>query len=170
VRYWERLPSRTEDDLALPDMEFGIYTDGIVFDHINRETHYYTLGENRAETVHALLRRRVGHGGLSASAPRPSVGEAKFESMVEAAKEHITAGDIFQVVLSKRYDFRLSGDLTRFYAALSAINPSPYMYFLKFGARQVVGSSPEMLARVEDRRVETFPIAGTRPHVADRRE
>lgn len=171
VRYWERLPSLTEDDLALPDMEFGIYTDGIVFDHINHEIYYYTLGENRVETVYGLLRRRAeGHRGIKASLPRPSLGRAKFEDMVEEAKEHITAGDIFQVVLSKRYDFRLSGDLMRFYTLLSTINPSPYMYFLKFGPRQIVGSSPEMLARVEGRRVETFPIAGTHPHVADRRK
>src|SRR5690242_6554559 len=90
--------------------------------------------------------------------------------MVESAKEYIRVGDIFQVVLSKRYDFELQGDLSRFYEALSEINPSPYMYFLKLGERSIIGSSPEMLVRVEDRNVETFPIAGTRPHLADRRE
>ena len=90
--------------------------------------------------------------------------------MVETAKRYITVGDIFQVVLAKRYDFQLDGDLSIFYEALSEINPSPYMYFLKFGDRRIVGSSPEMLVRVEDRRVETFPIAGTRPHLQDRKE
>jgi len=90
--------------------------------------------------------------------------------MVEKAKDYIAAGDIFQVVPSKRHDFEVTGELSRFYAELSRINPSPYMYFLKFGERRIVGSSPEMLLRVEDRRVETFPIAGTAPRVADKEE
>jgi len=101
---------------------------------------------------------------------RASVKQPFFERMVEKAKEYIAAGDIFQVVLSKRYDFELAGDLTRFYAELSRINPSPYMYFLKFGERRIVGSSPEMLVRVGSGRVETFPIAGTAPHVPDANE
>jgi len=98
------------------------------------------------------------------------VEKERFKVMVETAKKHITVGDIFQVVLSKRYDFELDGDLSIFYQALSEINPSPYMYFLKFGERRIVGSSPEMLVRVENRQVETFPIAGTRPHLQDKKE
>jgi anthranilate synthase component 1 len=84
---------------------------------------------------------------------------------VEKAKEYIVSGDIFQVVLSKRYDFHIKGDLMAFYRSLRDINPSPYMYFFKAGKRQIVGSSPEMLARIDNRVVETFPIAGTRPCV-----
>jgi anthranilate synthase component I len=174
VRYWERLPTKATDDLSLPDMEFGIYTDGIVFDHLKKGAHYYSLGrENRRDKVESLLKRgeRRGRGELTAPAgATPTVAKERFKAMVETAKEQITAGDIFQVVLSKRYDFELQGDLSIFYEALSKINPSPYMYFLKFGDRRIVGSSPEMLVRVENRRVETFPIAGTRPHLADRRE
>jgi anthranilate synthase component 1 len=87
----------------------------------------------------------------------------RYEKAVETAKQYVTQGDIFQVVLSKRFDMRFKRDLTAFYQALRAINPSPYMYFYKAEDRQIVGSSPEMLARVENRTVETFPIAGTRP-------
>ena len=173
IRYWERLPSRARDDLSLPDMEFGIYTDGIVFDHLNKGIHYYSLGrEERGAEVKELLRGAPGdRRELTAPAgARPTVEKERFKGMVETAKRYITAGDIFQVVLSKRYDFPLEGDLSVFYEALSEINPSPYMYFLKFGDRKIVGSSPEMLVRVENRRVETFPIAGTRPHLPDRRE
>ena len=173
VRYWERLPTRAADDLSVPDMEFGIYTDGIVFDHIAKAVHYYSLGgESRLDKVEALLRRQPPEGGALSTdgGARPTVEKERFEAMVRRAKDYITAGDIFQVVLSKRYDFRLDGDLTRFYEALSLVNPSPYMYFLKFGDRRIIGSSPEMLVRVEDRRVETFPIAGTRPHLQDRRK
>jgi anthranilate synthase component I len=174
IRYWERLPSRARDDLSLPDMEFGIYTDGIAFDHIKKGVYYYSLGpESRLERVQSLLRRAGPGGPRELTAPvgaKPTVEKETFQAMVETAKEHIKVGDIFQVVLSKRYDFQLEGDLSIFYEALSEINPSPYMYFLKFGQRRIVGSSPEMLVRVEDRQVETFPIAGTRPHLDDRRE
>ncbi len=173
VRYWERVPALARDDLSLPDMEFGIYTDGIVFDHLKKGVHYYSLGrEDRLAQVLSLLRRSAPQS-QDLSAPteaRSSIEKSRFEAMVEAAKKHITVGDIFQVVLSKRYDFELQGDISKFYEALSKINPSPYMYFLKFGDRKIIGSSPEMLVRVENRQVETFPIAGTRPHLQDRRE
>jgi anthranilate synthase component 1 len=172
IRYWERLPTRAADDLSVPDMEFGIYTDGIVFDHLNSGIYYYTLGrEKRLAQVEAILRRRSPpqeRGDLIAQAKaKPTVKKEEFEAMVEKAKRYITVGDIFQVVLSKRYDFELRGDLTRFYESLSQINPSPYMYFLKFGDRQTIGSSPEMLVRVQNRQVETFPIAGTKPRLPD---
>ena len=89
---------------------------------------------------------------------------------MEKAKEYVVSGDIFQVVLSKRYEFRVKGDLIAFYRSLREINPSPYMYFFKAGDRQIVGSSPEMLVRVDNRVVETFPIAGTRPCVENQGE
>jgi anthranilate synthase component 1 len=174
IRYWERLPTTAKDDLSLPDMEFGVYADGIVFDHLKRGTYYYSLGRgSRLEQVESLLRRSSPRERAKLTATKgakPTVEKERFEAMVETAKKHITAGDIFQVVLSKRYDFELRGDLSNFYEALSQINPSPYMYFLKFGERRIIGSSPEMLVRVENRQVETFPIAGTRPHLPDRKE
>jgi anthranilate synthase component 1 len=172
VRYWERLPAKARDDLSLPDMEFGIYTDGIVFDHIKKGIHYYTLGESRLKQVESLLRGAPrDRGELTApTSAKPTIEKERFKAMIETAKKHITVGDIFQVVLAKRYDFELDGDLSIFYEALSEINPSPYMYFLKFGERRIVGSSPEMLVRVENRQVETFPIAGTRPHLEDKKE
>ena len=95
--------------------------------------------------------------------PKVNTKKEDFEKAVEKAKEYVTAGDIFQVVLSKRYQFQIKGDLIPFYESLRTINPSPYMYFYKSGERQIVGSSPEMLVRVENRHVETFPIAGTKP-------
>jgi anthranilate synthase component I len=87
----------------------------------------------------------------------------QFETMVRTAKEHIAAGDIYQVVLSQRLAAATSVDPFTVYRALRHVNPSPYMFFIRMGARAIVGSSPEMLVRVEGRRVETHPIAGTRP-------
>ena len=86
-----------------------------------------------------------------------------FEHSVERVKEHIVAGDIFQAVISRRIECRIADDPFAIYAALREINPSPYMYYLDFGDEKVIGASPEMLVRVEKRRVTTVPIAGTRP-------
>ncbi len=92
-----------------------------------------------------------------------NVTKDQFETMVRTAKEYIAAGDIYQVVLSQRFEAKVEVDPFTVYRALRHVNPSPYMYFLRVGGRSIVGSSPEMLVRVEGRRVETHPIAGTRP-------
>jgi anthranilate synthase component 1 len=83
--------------------------------------------------------------------------------MVRTAKEYIAAGDIYQVVLSQRFEAATDVDPFSVYRALRHVNPSPYMYYLRLGDRSIVGASPEMLVRVEGRRVQTHPIAGTRP-------
>jgi anthranilate synthase component 1 len=83
--------------------------------------------------------------------------------MVGAAKEYIAAGDIYQVVLSQRFETRFDAEPFMAYRALRHVNPSPYMYFLRMGDRTIVGSSPEMLVRVEGKSMQTHPIAGTRP-------
>jgi anthranilate synthase component 1 len=93
----------------------------------------------------------------------PSISQEAFERSVERVKEHIIAGDIFQAVISRRMECMVKNDPFAIYAALREINPSPYMYYLDFGDEQVIGASPEMLVRVERRRVTTIPIAGTRP-------
>ena len=92
-----------------------------------------------------------------------NVSKEEFERMVRTAKEYIAAGDIYQVVLSQRFEAGISTDPFTVYRALRHVNPSPYMYFLRVGDRSIVGSSPEMLVRVEGRNVVTHPIAGTRP-------
>ena len=103
--------------------------------------------------------------GKNASPPgyQQSVTKEEFEESVRRVKEHIAAGDIFQAVISRRIGCTLKRDPFAIYAALRENNPSPYMYYLDFGDEQVIGASPEMLVRVEKRRVTTVPIAGTRP-------
>lgn len=167
VRSWEKLPEDTVDDQGFPDVKVGIFDDGIVYDHRNNQTFYYYLNENRLPEISKLLQEPVSQEGLEHQHLEVNISKERFENAVEKAKDYITAGDIFQVVLSKRYDFQIKGNLVGFYRNLRKINPSPYMYFLKLGEHQIVGSSPEMLVRVENRTVETFPIAGTRPHVKD---
>jgi len=162
IRYWEKLPSKTVDDLKFPDLEMGIYDDGIVFEHVHRRAYYFCTGENRMSVLERKLKSCRNLGRLEFSKPNPNIRKEEYEEIVMKAKEYIFSGDIFQVVLSKRYGFNIRGDLMLFYQALRKINPSPYMYFLKHENRLIIGSSPEMLVRVKDRRVETYPIAGTR--------
>ena len=145
----------------------GFFDDGIVFDHKQKRAHYYYFNENHLPEIEKLITQPAESEALSFNQPKVNITQNSYEKSVEKAKEYVTQGDIFQVVLSKRYDFHIQGDLTEFYKSLRAINPSPYMYFIKAGERQIVGSSPEMLARVENRTVETFPIAGTRPCMKD---
>jgi anthranilate synthase component I len=163
VRNWERIPEETTDDLGFPDVQMGIFDDGIVFDHRQNIIYYYFMAEDRYEEIMHLGERSADSELLSFKEPRVNFSQEVFESAIERAKGYVRQGDIFQVVLSKRYDFQVQGNLTGFYRSLRQINPSPYMYFFKSGDYQVVGSSPEMLVRVENRRIETFPIAGTRP-------
>jgi anthranilate synthase component I len=96
--------------------------------------------------------------------------QMQFQRNVERAKAYIAAGDVFQVVLSQRLDFIPQVDAFNLYRALRTVNPSPYLYFLKFGDTQVLGSSPEMLVRVTGRKLEYRPIAGTHPRGRDEAE
>jgi anthranilate synthase component 1 len=100
--------------------------------------------------------------GAAPAVPRSNTDKAAFERSVRKAKEFIAAGDIYQVVLSQRFEVEVGAPPFTVYRALRHVNPSPYMYFIQFGGLSIVGSSPEMLVRVEGRRVETHPIAGTR--------
>ncbi|MBS7288390.1 MAG: chorismate-binding protein, partial [Candidatus Freyarchaeota archaeon] len=171
VRYWEKLPRVAEDVLGFPDLQMGIYDDVLVFDHERNEVFYVYRGEDRSDELLGLVEEaREDGGALSFTTPRANLGREEYEEAVKRAKEYIESGDIFQVVLSRRYDFSVEGDLSRFYIELRRVNPSPYMYFLKMGSRRIIGSSPETLVRVEGRLVEAFPIAGTRPRGATEAE
>jgi anthranilate synthase component 1 len=167
VRYWERLPEKAVDDFKFPDMELAIYNDGLLFDHRKGEAYYYHYGVDRTRMVEKLIKAEPQHEPLSFSGLKTNIRKERFEDIVARSKEYIVSGDIFQVVLSRRFEFNFRGSLIPFYKALRKINPSPYMYFLKMGNRQIVGSSPEMLVRVDGGIVETYPIAGTRPRVPD---
>ncbi len=163
IRYWEKLPQTANSDLSFPDLEMGIFDDGFIFNHQQKQAFYYYREENRLPEVENILKQPVEPEELVCSKPKVNTKKEAFEKAVEKSKEYVTNGDIFQVVLSKRYQLEIKGSLIPFYKSLRTINPSPYMYFYKSGEHQIVGSSPEMLVRVENKIVETFPIAGTKP-------
>ena len=119
------------------------------------------------------LERSLSHARKTHAAPldvKSNYTKEGFEAHVRTAKEYIAAGDIYQVVLSQRFEAQVGADPFMVYRALRHVNPSPYMYFIRMGGVSIVGSSPEMLVRVEGSRVETHPIAGTRRRGRDEEE
>jgi len=170
IRYWERLPKRKQDEQNFPDYEFALFDEGLVFDHINQKTYYYHSKRDNFAELQEVIKKKQDIEPLATSEPKSNVSKEQFEAIVRRAKDYVEAGDILQVVLARKYDFEVKGDLLNFYRSLRRINPSPYMYFLKMGRRKIIGSSPEMLLRTTGRQVETYPIAGTRPRLPNKRE
>ena len=140
-------------------MEFGIYNDGILFDNKQKKSLYFYYDKNRADE---LKSSEPKFGNFVISDIKSNLDQEKFSEIVSKAKKYIYDGDIFQVVLSRKFSFEASGDYLKVYQKLRSLNPSPYLYHLKMNEKIVIGSSPEMLLRVTDDQVETFPIAGTR--------
>jgi anthranilate synthase component 1 len=188
VRLIERLPSLAKDELAVPDACLMFFDQVLVFDHVKKEilliaTADLTRGGKYAQAEKRLNRmeKRLA-SALPVSATRhkaasgklkmvPRTPKAKFLKAVAQAKEYIASGDVFQCVLSQRFDCVPGVPAFDIYRALRIVNPSPYMFFLRFGLKgsdaHIVGSSPELLVRVHDRAVEYRPIAGTRKRSAD---
>jgi anthranilate synthase component I len=169
MRFWEHLPINKKKKASnFPLLEFGIYDDGILFNHEENQAYYFYLGKSRLEEIESkIARAKNKDSSFSYSTPKRNLTKKRFAKMVTKAKRYIYNGHIFQVVLAKSMDFRVKGNLIALYAKLREVNPSPYMYMLKMSNRCIIGSSPEMLIRVTGDYVETFPIAGTRPVVQD---
>ena len=155
IGMWEKVAHPKYNDK--PVMEFGIYTDGILYDHAKEESFYFYRRTNR----YAELKTGGKIGKFSATEPESALDAAAFSDRVERAKKYVLAGDVFQVVLSNRQIFDAKGDPLQVYRKLRALNPSPYLYHIKSAQRTTIGASPEMLIRVDAGTVETFPIAGT---------
>ncbi len=181
IRFIEDIPSSAPDDGLFEDSIFGLFTTIIVFDHLKHQAItvvnvlidpgndpgvQYAQALAEIGEIEALLRTGNGEArafGLDTPSVTPEISEDDFQSLVRQAKRHIMDGDIFQVVLSQRFTARYHGDMFNVYRALRVLNPSPYLYYLDFDGELIIGSSPEILVRVEDRRAEVYPIAGTRP-------
>ena len=184
VRHLERLPATAGDDLGLPDAVFLLTDTLVIFDNV---THRITVLSNAAVTdrarpalervyresvqkidaIIAALRRPMGAplGSAAAHPARPPTSTYTREGFCEAvrrAKAYVQAGDVIQVVLSQRLTLETAADPFDVYRALRVVNPSPYMYYLRLGDLRIVGSSPEMLVRLEGERIDLRPIAGTR--------
>ncbi len=181
ARHFERLPLADGPAPPMPESAFLQAEDMAVFDHVTRRLKLMTIYRpDREEYEEAVARVDAMERRLAEdAAPLAPAGEdgvpweanmtpGRFHSMVDASREHILAGDAFQIVVAQRFRKRLGARPFDIYRCLRAINPSPYMFFVSLGGgRHVVGTSPEKLVQVEGRHVETRPLAGTRRRGAD---
>jgi anthranilate synthase component 1 len=216
VRQIERLPSVAKDELGVPDACLMFFDQVLAFDHVKKEIHLIVTADLAREAREGAYERAVRRlnkmekrlaSALPVRKKKKPLGKLKvtsrtpkaaFLKAVEKTKEYIASGDVFQCVISQRFDCVPGVDAFEIYRALRIVNPSPYMYFLRFGLEgekaksgkqvlplrqaqgkddkrggttaHIVGSSPELLVRVHGREVEYRPIAGTRPRSADEAE
>jgi anthranilate synthase component I len=157
IRLIEDIPNNHNSPQPL--MEFGIYDDGILYDNLHQKLFYFYYNDNRFEQ---LKMSSDTFEDFKATEINPNINEEQFSKIVNKAKQYIYEGDIFQVVLSRKFAFDVDGDNLALYKTLRNLNPSPYMYHLKQDTKTIIGASPEMLVRITNNKVETFPIAGTR--------
>ncbi len=180
-RLVEHLPNTPPDDLNIPEAIWSFYDEIFAFDHVKHQVvliktvfiddetdleSAYQDAENallkmEASATNGTFEKRsfqIHPESLSSNMEKPY-----FEDIVKKGKDYIYEGDIFQVVLSQRFQADMEGDSFMLYRALRMVNPSPYLFFLDFDGFQIVGSSPEVLVSVQDRKVTVLPIAGTRP-------
>ncbi|MEL7185876.1 MAG: anthranilate synthase component I family protein [Pseudomonadota bacterium] len=177
VRLFERLPVDTEKQTSVPDAAFVAPSSLLVFDHLTRRV---ALLHDGSEEERQALRTRVIEllrgpvpkltNGVSVGPAEGSLTEAEFCERVEACKEYIAAGDIYQIVLSVLFRGKTNVPPFEAYRALRLLNPSPYMFFFDFGDVQVAGSSPEALVKLHGDTASLRPIAGTLPRGANTEE
>jgi len=165
IRLWEKIPKR--HNTTEPIMEFGIYNDGILFDNKQKKFLYFYYEKNKVDEIKTS---EPIFDDFKMSKISTNLDKDEFSEIVESAKKYIYDGDVFQVVLSRKFSFEAHGDYLKVYEKLRSLNPSPYLYHLKMGKKITIGSSPEMLLRVTNEQVETFPIAGTRKISDDERK
>lgn len=181
VRLIEHLPNPPTDDVNLPDAIWCFYDTLAVFDRVKHQivliANVFITPDSDLDDEYTQATERIHDLERDLQSPFHSPDPVKlgseqltsnfaredFEAVVTEAKQRIYEGDIFQVVLSQRFSLSFEGDPFNLYRALRQINPSPYLFYLDLGEVSLIGSSPEVLVRVEDRRAELLPIAGTRP-------
>jgi len=185
VRYAEHLPNAPEDDRQIPDLLFGLFDQMVIFDHIRKTMLVVVLartGEGNLQGAYENAIERLDgfcQQLLTNAAPTPpeeirldqgveakwtsNFAEGEYQQAVDACREYIKAGDIFQVVLSQRLEMETDASALAIYRALRVVNPSPFMFLVNTPAAQLVGSSPEIMTRVENGTVTVRPLAGTRP-------
>lgn len=200
VRYLEgeKLPSPPPDDRKLPDLHMQLYRDVVAFDHVQKAilviTHVrpadhasvqlaYKQGAATLDRIAARISElpagvygeELAAGDIDLDSPAPklpasNMGEGGYQNAVNHVKEYVAAGDIFQVVPSQRFELRTDVDPFDVYRSLRVVNPSPYMFYLQIDGGMLVGSSPEILCRVQDNVLTNRPLAGTRRRGHDEAE
>jgi len=189
VRYIEKIPNKCKDDLKLPDVRLLRPRTVLIHDNLKKRIFYiinvfsdekildykskYLEIESEINDllIQASLSKVRSHEKKNTSIiVKSNTSKQKFLNMVNKAKRYIKVGDIFQVVLSQRFEAKLSKKPLDIYKKLRITNPSPFMYFFNFSDFQIIGASPEILVRLRDNKITVRPIAGTRPRGKNSKE
>ena len=189
IRYIEKIPNKCKDDLKLPDVRLLRPRTLVIHDNLKKKI-FYIINIFKDEKIHnykdkyleieneindlliqASLRKNKLDQTVEANIKvKSNTSKNRFLKMVNKAKEYIKIGDIFQVVLSQRFEARLTKKPLEIYKKLRVTNPSPFMYFFNFEDFQIIGASPEILVRLRDHKITVRPIAGTRPRGKNTKE
>lgn len=190
VRFFERLPEQTEDDLQLPDQYLMLVDTLVVFDntaqkmqvvshaHLEPDADLRDAYDKTCAKIDGLIARLQKPVPALSPAPalpgppavKSNVSQEDYEAMVRAAKQYIVAGDVIQAVLAQRFECSLRTEPLSIYRCLRTVNPAPYMFYLRLGGNILIGSSPEVMVRLEGREITVRPIAGTRPRGTEERD
>ena len=187
IKQYENIPNLKEDTVGLPDAHLMFFKEMIVYDHYHQQIIIIVLEEenengknsanNKINTIeNSLINSNINNKlykddeTVIGSNVKPNTTDSEYMEMVKKAKDYINAGDIFQVVLSKRWTMESKEHPFTLYRSLRSINPSPYLFYMNFGDYQVGGSSPEMLVELRNNKIYTCPIAGTRKRGANKNE
>ena len=189
IRYIEKIPNKCKDDLKLPDVRLLRPRTLVVHDNLKKKIFYiintfkdekifdYKIRYLEIESeindllIQASLEKNKSYKNTKTNIKvKSNTSKKKFLGMVNKAKEYIKIGDIFQVVLSQRFEAKLSKKPLEIYKKLRVTNPSPFMYFFNFEDFQIIGASPEILVRLRDNKITVRPIAGTRPRGANSKQ
>ncbi len=190
IRYIEPKLSKSNlpDPLGTPDALFMLSEEVAVFDNLNNKLHLIVLSDSESRSAISKAKERLKHLSNKLLNPLPKensleiiepveeedfvsgFGEVEFKKSVEIIKEYIKAGDVMQVVCSQRMSVPFTSDPVELYRSIRHLNPSPYLYYLNLDEFHIVGSSPEILARLENNEVTVRPIAGTRRRGKDKKD
>jgi len=172
VRYFENInvKDETQEKNDAPDILYIMYRDIIVFDHFNNQLTVVTLGDDKEldDILRAMNKANVQAYDFHPTGDvRSTLTDEEHKANIRKGIQHCLRGDVFQIVLSRRFIQRYEGDDFRLYRALRSINPSPYLFYFDFGGFRIFGSSPETHCRIEGRRAYIDPIAGTTKRTGD---
>ncbi len=173
VKYFEDIEiAKKQDDLEIPDIYYAVYQNIIAINHFKNEAYIFSHSydqSNNIEEIHQLIGNRnfASYTYQNANDEKSSLSDEEFMEHVELAKKHCFRGDVFQLVLSRRFSQGFKGDEFNVYRALRSGNPSPYLFYFDYGNFKIFGSSPEAQLVVNEGKAEIHPIAGTFKRTGD---
>ena len=189
IRYIEKIPNKCKDDLRIPDVRLSRPKNLIIYDNLKKKIHYIenvygdTKIKNYKETYETIIKRFELYENFeniklpnrftfkaNKNLIKSNISKTRFKSLVKKAKTYIKKGDIFQVVLSQRFERKINKRPIEIYNYLRKSNPSPFMFYFNYEDFNVLGSSPEILVRLRKGEITIRPIAGTRPRGRNKRE